>query len=74
LWARSARLRGPKIICSPSYADFRSRANVVGLGSQDKRRTHMGDIGIGKKPKTWKHLMSPLQRNSYRNLKMTGYH
>jgi hypothetical protein len=23
----------------------------------------MGDIGIGRKPKTWKHLISPLQRN-----------
>jgi hypothetical protein len=26
-WARSARLRRPKIVCSPSYVDFRSRAN-----------------------------------------------
>jgi hypothetical protein len=26
---RSARLRRPKIICSPSYADFRSRANAA---------------------------------------------
>jgi hypothetical protein len=25
--ARLARLRRPKIVCSPSYADFRSRAN-----------------------------------------------
>jgi hypothetical protein len=25
----SARLRRPKIICSPSYVDFRSRANAV---------------------------------------------
>jgi hypothetical protein len=26
---RLARLRRPKIICSPSYADFRSRANTT---------------------------------------------
>jgi hypothetical protein len=27
--ARLARPRRPKIICSPSYADFRSRANTI---------------------------------------------
>jgi hypothetical protein len=27
--ARLARLRRPKIVCSPSYADFRSRANAA---------------------------------------------
>jgi hypothetical protein len=32
--------------------DFRSRANVVGLGSHDKGRAHLGDIEIGRKPKT----------------------
>jgi hypothetical protein len=30
-WARLARLRKPKIVCSPSYADFRSRANTAML-------------------------------------------
>jgi hypothetical protein len=30
-WVRSARLRMPKIVCSPSYADFRSRANAAML-------------------------------------------
>jgi hypothetical protein len=25
---------------------------VVGLGSHDKGRAHMGDMGIGRKPKT----------------------
>jgi hypothetical protein len=29
--SRLARLRRPKIICSPSYADFRSRAKAVML-------------------------------------------
>jgi hypothetical protein len=38
-------------------------SNVVGLGSQEKGRAHTGDIGIGRKPKTWKYLMFPLQRN-----------
>jgi hypothetical protein len=28
-WARSARLRRPKIVCSPSYADLRSRAKAA---------------------------------------------
>jgi hypothetical protein len=27
-------------------------SSVVGLGSHDKGRTHMGGMGIGKKPKT----------------------
>jgi hypothetical protein len=64
-WARLARLTRPKIICSPSYADFRSRANtamLLDLGHMIKGE-HTGGMGIGKKPKTWKCLMSPLQRN-----------
>jgi hypothetical protein len=28
-WVRSARLRSPKIIWSPSYADIRSRTNAA---------------------------------------------
>jgi hypothetical protein len=31
---------------------FRGEHNVVGLGSHDKGRAHMGDIGIGRKPIT----------------------
>jgi hypothetical protein len=31
LWARLARFRRPKIICSPSFVDFRSRANTAML-------------------------------------------
>jgi hypothetical protein len=30
-WVRLARLRRPKIVCSPSYVDFRSRAKAVML-------------------------------------------
>jgi hypothetical protein len=29
-------------------------SNVVGFGSHDKGRAHMGGMGIGRKPKTWK--------------------
>jgi hypothetical protein len=36
-----------KIVYSPSYADFRSRANA-----HDQGRAHTGDMGIGRKPKT----------------------
>jgi hypothetical protein len=36
---------------------------VVGFGSHDKGRAHMGDMGICRKPKTWKGLLSPLQKN-----------
>jgi hypothetical protein len=36
-----------------------------------KGRAHTGGRGIAKKPKTWKYLISPLQRNWYRNLKVT---
>jgi hypothetical protein len=61
LWERSARLRRPKIVCSHSYVNFRSRENTamwLDLGSHDKGRAHMGDMGIGRKPKIWKYLMS----------------
>jgi hypothetical protein len=33
------------------------------LGSHDKGKAHMGDIGTGRKPKILKPLMSPLQRS-----------
>jgi hypothetical protein len=51
---RLARLRRPKIVCSPSYADIRSRANTTrGLDFDHmiKARTHKGDMRIGKKPR-----------------------
>jgi hypothetical protein len=37
------QLRRPKIVCYPSYAGFRSRANAVvfGLGSHTKGRAHI---------------------------------
>jgi lipid-binding SYLF domain-containing protein len=65
-WVRFARHRRPNIVCSPSYVVFRSRAKAVmllDLGHMLKGRAHMGGMGIGRKPKTWKCLMSPLQRS-----------
>jgi hypothetical protein len=51
---RSARLRRPKIICSPSYLDFRSRANAAVLLDLDHmiKGEHIQEIRIGRKPKT----------------------
>jgi hypothetical protein len=51
-----ARLRKPKIVCSPSYVDFRSKTKavyIIRLGSHAKGRTHTGGIGKGRKRKTW---------------------
>jgi hypothetical protein len=44
----------PKIICSPSYMDFRSRINAVILFDMGHMlgETHTGGIGKGRKPKT----------------------
>jgi hypothetical protein len=53
--AKLTRLVKPKIVCSLSYADFRSKtkcSNIITLGSQAKGSTHTGEIGKGKKPKT----------------------
>jgi hypothetical protein len=38
------RLRNTKIVCSPSFADFRSKTNA-------KTRTNTGGIGKGRKAK-----------------------
>jgi hypothetical protein len=73
LRARSARLRNQKSYVLPHMWTL-----AVGQMQQcgwtwihDKGRAHTGDIGIGRKPKTWQRLMSPLQRSQYRNLKAT---
>jgi hypothetical protein len=65
-WVRFTRLRRPKIVCSPSYVVFRSRANTTMLldFGHTVRGEHIQEVwGIGRKPKTWKCLMSPLQRS-----------
>jgi hypothetical protein len=44
-WAKLARLRRPKIICSPSYSDFRSRANTaMGLDLGHIRWEHTREV------------------------------
>jgi hypothetical protein len=46
LWARLSRLRRSKFICSPSYVDFRSRANtamLLDLGHK-KRGEHIWEV------------------------------
>jgi hypothetical protein len=44
--SKVTRLRRPKIVCSPSYADFRSRANAVMWLELDHmtRGEHMWEI------------------------------
>jgi hypothetical protein len=51
---RLVRLWRPKIICSPSYVDFRSKANTTrGLDFDHmiRERAHKGGMRIGKTPK-----------------------
>jgi hypothetical protein len=50
-----ARLRKPKIACSPSDVDFTPQTNAVillDLGLTLKGRTDTGGLGKGRKPKT----------------------
>jgi hypothetical protein len=45
-WVRLARIRRPKIVCSPSYAIFRPRANtamLLDLGHMT-RQEHMQEV------------------------------
>jgi hypothetical protein len=44
----------PKIVCSPSYVDIRSRANTargLNFDHKIKARAHKGDMKIDKTPK-----------------------
>jgi hypothetical protein len=47
------RLRRPKIVCSPCYADYRPETNAAILWDtcHTKVRLHTGGIGQGKKTK-----------------------
>jgi hypothetical protein len=48
------KLRSPKIMFCPSYADYRPKTNAtifLDMG-HTKERLHMGGIGQGRKPKT----------------------
>jgi hypothetical protein len=48
-----ARLRRPKILCSPSCTDYTPKTNAVILLDMDhtKGRLHMGEIGQRKETK-----------------------
>jgi hypothetical protein len=52
----------PKIVCSPSYVDTRSRANTTrGLHFEHmiKARTYKGGVRIGKTPKKLASICCP---------------
>jgi hypothetical protein len=52
----------PKIVCSPSYVDSRSRANKTrGLDFEHmiKARAHKGGVRIGKTPKKLASICCP---------------
>jgi hypothetical protein len=52
-WVRLVWSKKPKITCSPSYVDIRSRANTTrGLDFEHMRkaRAHKGGVGRGKTP------------------------
>jgi hypothetical protein len=57
----------PKIICSPSYEDIRSRANTTRRLDFDhmiKARAHKGDMRIGKTPKKLDIICCPQRRET----------
>jgi hypothetical protein len=61
-WVRLAWPKRPKIVCSPSYVDIRSRANTTrGLDFEHmiKVRAHKGGVRIGKTPKKLASICCP---------------
>jgi hypothetical protein len=59
---RLAWPKRPKFICSPSYADIRSRANTkrgLGFDHMIKARAHKGSMRIGKTPKKLDSICCP---------------
>jgi hypothetical protein len=64
---RLAWPKKPKIICSPSYVDIRSRANTtMGLDFEHmiKARAHKGGMRIGKTPKKLDSICCPQRRET----------
>jgi hypothetical protein len=63
---RLAWPKRPKIICSPSYADIRSKANTreLDFDHKIKARPHKGDIRIGKTPKKLDSICCPQCRET----------
>jgi hypothetical protein len=57
----------PKIVCSPSYVDIRSRANTTrGLDFEHmiKVRAHKAGVKIGKTPKKLASICCPYRRET----------
>jgi hypothetical protein len=57
----------PKIVCSPSYEDIRSRANTTrGLDFEHmiKALAHKGGVRIGKTPKKLDSIYCPQHRET----------
>jgi hypothetical protein len=57
----------PKIVCSPSYANIRSRTNTIrGLDFDHKikARAHKGDMRIGKTLKKLSSICCPQSRET----------
>jgi hypothetical protein len=73
-WARLARLRRPKIVCSPSYADFRSRVNtavLLDLGHM-RRIQHIWEVWeLVENPKPECVWFPHSRGTKYTNLKVT---
>jgi hypothetical protein len=63
---RLAQPKRPKIVCSPSYADIRSRANTRGLDFDHmiKARAHKGGVRIAKTPKKLDSFCCPQHRET----------
>jgi hypothetical protein len=64
---RLAWPKRPKIVCSPSYADIKSRANTTrGLDFEHmiKARAHKGEVRIGKTPKKLASIYCPQCRET----------
>jgi hypothetical protein len=64
---RLAWSKRPKIVCSPSYADIRSRANTtrgLNFDHKIKVRAHKGSMRIGKTPKKLASICCPQCRET----------
>jgi hypothetical protein len=64
---RLAWPKRPKIVCSPSYADIRSRANTtkgLNFDHKIKARAHKRDMRIGKTPKKLASICRPQRRET----------
>jgi hypothetical protein len=60
--SKTRQTKRPKIVCSPSYVDIRSRATTtMGLDYEHmiKERAHKGGVRIGKTPKKLASICCP---------------